>query len=76
MQGGINPSGPTQTQRRQKSDTNVQRAFHLSVSRSCRRFPDKSMGRMVTTDNSYLEPIAPIERGSQHLHVCLPSWQL
>ena len=76
MQGGINPGGPTQTQRHLKSNPNVQRTFHLSVSRSCRGFPDKSMGQVVTTDNSYLKPIAPIERGSQHLRVCLPSWQL
>jgi hypothetical protein len=58
-----------------KERSKLSKAFHLSVSRSCRRFPDKSMGQVVTTDNFYLESIAPIERGSQHLRVCLPSWQ-
>ena len=40
-----------------------------------RWFPDKSMGQVVTTDNSYLESIVPIKLGSQHLLICLPLWQ-
>jgi hypothetical protein len=75
MQGGINPSGSTHTECHRKSDPNVQRTFHFSVSRSCRQFSYKSMGRVVTKDNSYLESIAPIKRGSQHLCVCVSSQQ-
>ncbi len=75
MQGGINPSWPTQTECRRTSNPNVQKAFHFSVSRSCGRFSYKSMGRVVTTDNSHLESVATIECGSQHLCVCVSSWQ-
>ncbi len=75
MQSSVDSSRSTQKKCRRTRNTNIQRTFHFSFGRSCRQYPNQSIGWVATSNNTHIEFVAAVKCTSECVGMGMSSWK-